>query len=294
MTWGKADADYFIPDGATLEVAMERATMLAIGAHPDDIEILAVPGILKAFQAGGNQLFGLVATTGGGTLRSVDDAELSYLEMRETRTEEQKQAASLGQYSGVVLLNYGSAEIKDACYHAPDKDLQAVIQAVRPREVYMHNPFDRHDTHVAVCMRGIAALRAVAAQTGWMPQHVYGCEAWRGLDWLVHCDRTALPVHDPNHLSDRLLRVYKSQFLSEKQYDLAARGRRIVNATYQESQALGSEHEMAFAVDLMPLLEDPTIAVSTYVKHTIDRFRADSLSRLDRYSVHGPCSVKAE
>jgi len=288
MKFGRSDAEFFVPDGATQEEAMRRAPILAIGAHPDDIEILAIPGILDGIRAGGNKLFGVVATNGGGSLRTGEYANLSYLDMRDIRVREQKQAAVIGRYAGVVLLNYESSEMKDSRNGHPDEDLRAVITGVKPETVYLHNPFDRHDTHVAVCLRSIAAFRAVTAATGWMPKKMYGCEVWRGLDWLVHCDRTALPVHDPDHLADQLIKVYHSQMIHENHYDLAARGRRIANATYQESHSLGSEHEMAFTVDLLPLLEDPAIPVADFVRHTIDRFRADAVSRLERFSPNSP------
>lgn len=289
MNFNRSDAEFYVPDGASQDESMRRSTILAIGAHPDDIEILAFPGILEGIRAGGNHLFGIVATNGGGSLRTGEYVNLTYLDMREIRVREQKQAAAIGRYSGVILLNYESSEMKDACNRHPDEDLRTVIDRLRPETVYLHNPFDRHDTHVAVCLRSIAAFRAVAAASGWMPKRMYGCEVWRGLDWLVHCDRTALPVHDPDRLSDQLIKVYHSQWVSENHCDLAARGRRIANATYQESHSLGSEHEMAFAVDLMPLLDDPAVPVSDFVRHTIDRFRADALSRLDRFSPSSPC-----
>lgn len=289
MTFCRNDAELYIPDGAAAAEAYRRSSILAVGAHPDDLEIMAIPGILQAQEDKARSFFGVVCTNGCGSLREGEYAGLTYLEMREVRIREQKQAADIGRYSAVALLGYESAEMKDACDERPNLDLKGLIGEIRPDTVFLHNPFDRHDTHVAVCLRTIAALRAVASETGWLPQKIYGCEVWRGLDWLVHCDRTVLPVHDPDHVSDSLIRVYKSQLAGVKLFDLAARGRRIANATYQEAHSLGSEHEMAFAVDLLPLVEDPSIPVSDYVRHTIERFQADALSRLDRFSPHSPC-----
>lgn len=289
MKFERHDAELFIPDGVTPETALSRADILAICAHPDDIEVMAVPGILKAYERGGLRFFGVVATNGVGSMRSVDYSDLSYLEMREIRIGEQKEAARLGKYSGLALLNYESGEVKDACFTDIDQDLKALLREIRPEEVYLHNPFDRHDTHIAVCVRSIGALRAVAAETGWKPEKVYGCEHWRGLDWLVHCDRVALPVHDPEHISDKLLTVYQSQMMGVRQFDQAVRGRRIVNATYQEGYAIGHDHEVAFAVDLLPLVEDPSIPVTDYVRHMVERFRADIFSRLERFSPNSPC-----
>jgi len=291
LTFCKKEAELYMPDGAESSEAFRRATMLAIGGHPDDLEILAVPGILQGMQGHTRAFFGIVATNGGSPGTGAY-AGLSCQEMCGIRIREQKAAADLGGYSGVALLGYESMEMKDACDERPNRDLLTLIDAIRPETVYLHSPFDRHDTHVAVCLRSLAALRAVSAASGWLPLKVFGCEVSRGLDWLVHCDRTALPVHDPEMVADALIRVYKSQLSGTRQYDLAARGRRIANATYQEVHSLGSEHEMTFAVDLLPLLEDPSIPMADYVRHTIDRFRADALSRLDRFSPNGPCRCR--
>lgn len=289
MTLDKRDAEMFIPDGATEDEAVKRSEIMAVGAHPDDIEVMSMPGILKALAAGGNRFFGVVATNGVGTYRSFDEINLSYQEMRDVRIAEQKKAASVGRYSGLALLNYESAEVKDACFTNIDRDLKHLFSAVRPSEIYLHNPFDRHDTHVAVCIRSIYALREVKAETGWKPERLYAGECLRGLDWLVHCDRLVLPVDDKDCMSDKILGVYKSQMIGLRRYDQAVKGRRITNATYQEAQAIGSEYELAFAVDLLPLVEDSTLSVADFVRHTIDRFRADILSRLDRFTPTSPC-----
>ena len=40
-------------------------------------------------------------------------------------------------------------------------DLEKILLAARPEVVYLHNPADKHDTHVGVTLRAIAALRDV-------------------------------------------------------------------------------------------------------------------------------------
>ena len=63
------------------------------------------------------------------------------------------------------------------------EDLAAILRAARPEVVYLHNLADKHDTHVGVALRAIAALRAVRARDIGRSK-VYGCEVWRDLDWL--------------------------------------------------------------------------------------------------------------
>ena len=73
------------------------------------------------------------------------------------------------------------------------EDLEQILRAARPEFVYLHNLADKHDTHVAVALRSIAALRAVRQDV--KPKRVYGCEVWRDLDWLP--DETSRPCRFP-------------------------------------------------------------------------------------------------
>lgn len=284
MKFGKHGAEIHVPDGATPEEALSRATIVGIGAHPDDVEILGMPGILQALHHGGERFLGVVATHGVKAARSGEYSDLNYGDVRDIRMNEQKEAAEVGRYSAVVMLGYDSTEIKDIHDERPEQDLELILRNVLPERIYVHNPFDRHDTHVAVCLRTIGAIRRVSSETGWMPDHVYGCEVWRSLDWLAHCDRMALHVRDPEHLSERLIHVYRSQYMHDRQYEIALLGRRIVNATHQENHSLGADHQVEFAVDLMPLIHDPNLEMEAYVRHILSHFETDVFTRVDRFS----------
>ena len=49
ITFGKSTCDVWVPDGTALVPALERTTHLGIGAHPDDLEFMAIHGILQCF-----------------------------------------------------------------------------------------------------------------------------------------------------------------------------------------------------------------------------------------------------
>jgi len=42
MKLTKNDAEIFVPDGSSIDQALRRTTHVAIAAHPDDIEIMAM------------------------------------------------------------------------------------------------------------------------------------------------------------------------------------------------------------------------------------------------------------
>ncbi len=54
MKLHKDSARIYVPDDTLLEKGLERTTHLAVAAHQDDIEIMAIDGILACFQAAVN------------------------------------------------------------------------------------------------------------------------------------------------------------------------------------------------------------------------------------------------
>lgn len=278
MQFHNPDADAFVPDGLPLDKALARTTHMAIGAHQDDLEIMAYHGIAECFGRDDQWFTGVVATNGAGSARSGIYERFTDEEMQQVRRREQRKAAYVGEYACQLQLNYTSSQVKDATQPALREDLVAVLRAARPRVVYLHNLADKHDTHVAVALRAIAALREVAGE--FRPERVYGCEVWRDLDWLQDEDKQALPVSARSNIAASLLGVFDSQVTGGKRYDLATAGRRLAHATYYASHATDVETALNFAMDLTPLIADATIPVEQYVLGFIDRFRCEVENRL--------------
>ena len=63
-------AQVFVPDGQPVEAALARTTHLGISAHQDDLEIMAIDGILKCFQQPDRWFTGVVVTNGSGSPRT--------------------------------------------------------------------------------------------------------------------------------------------------------------------------------------------------------------------------------
>jgi len=269
--------DVFVPDNLPPAEALARTTHLSIAAHQDDIEIMAYHGIAECFGHRDRWFTGVVATNGAGSPRSGIYANYSDQEMQRVRIQEQRKAAFIGDYACQVQLGYSSAEVKDPAGHLLG-DLCAILRAAKPRVVYLHNLADKHDTHVAVALRAIAALRAVREET--RPQTVYGCEVWRDLDWLPDEIKRPLPASARSNIAAALVGVFDSQVSGGKRYDLATAGRRLAHATYFASHATDQESALNFAMDLTPLVDDPALSIADYILSLIDRFREDVARRL--------------
>jgi hypothetical protein len=49
MKFRQSGSELFLPDGASPEEALRRCTHMAIGAHPDDVELIGYSGIAQCF-----------------------------------------------------------------------------------------------------------------------------------------------------------------------------------------------------------------------------------------------------
>jgi LmbE family N-acetylglucosaminyl deacetylase len=281
MTFVKPGASVFIPDSLAAGEAFRRVTHLGIGAHQDDLEIMAFHGIEKCFNSQNLWFGGVTCTDGGGSPRAGEYASYTDEAMAALRRREQEKAAILGNYGALVQLNYASAEIKDVATGRLKSDLVQVLRAARPEVVYTHNPADKHDTHLAVVYTVLAAIRELPAVE--RPKTVYGCEVWRGLDWMDDADKVALDVGRRETLSMSLIGVYDSQVEGGKRYDLATTGRRRANASYFQSHATDGAEQLWFAMDLTPLVADDKMDIAGFVLGHVDKFRAGVEEKLNKY-----------
>jgi len=260
-------ASIYVPDGRSPEQALPRVTHLGIGAHPDDLEIMALHGIVACHGSGEKSFGGVVCAHGGEAVREV-------------RRREQEEAARIGNYGVLVQLDYSSAELKSRDVRQLESDLNALFQKMRPQTVYTHQPADRHETHVAVALAVLNVLRRLPAER--RPEAVYGGEVWGSLDWLPEAGRVALDVSHGAELSAKLIAAFQSQIGGGKHYDDAVAGRRRANATFTNPYAPDPARELCFAMDLTPLARDPNLDVVDYVSGWMERFKKDTLDRMRR------------
>ena len=125
--------------------APQRQTVLAIGAHPDDVEI-GVGGTLAAHRSAGDQVVILTLSRGARGGEVVD------------REHESLAAAEL---IGARLF---LEDLEDTRISAMDPTvtiIERVVAEVRPTIVYTHSANDRHQDHRAVHQAASVATRGV-------------------------------------------------------------------------------------------------------------------------------------
>ena len=273
MEFTKKEGFVYYPSGSARKV--ER---LCIAAHHDDIELMAYHGVSECFGKDGS-FAGVVVTDGAGSPRSGLYADYTDEMMKRVRVLEQKKAAFVGEYGAQYFLSFSSKEVKT---NAPGvvENIAAVIRETKPRVIYTHNFADKHDTHCAVALRVIEAIRTLDKSE--RPELLLGCEVWRDLDWVRDEKKVVLDVSGHPNLSRALTSVFDSQICGGKRYDLAADGRRLANATYFASHATDEAEMLNYAIDMTPMILDDSLTPERFICSYIDDFKAEVTDRLAR------------
>jgi len=281
MNLANKTAEIFVPDHLPVEKALARTTHMGIGAHPDDLEFMALHGILECYWSDQNWFTGVTITDGSRSVRASKYADYTGEQMRAVRRKEQNKAAVLGEYSTMVCLDYPSSAIKEPSHRGLIEDLKALLSATSPGIIYTHNPADKHDTHIAVVMAVIQALRELPEAL--RKKTLYGCEVWRGLDWMLDEEKIVLDVSAGANLGVSLMGVYDSQVFGGKRYDLATMGRKHANATFLSSHGTDQATLLEYAMDLTPLIHNPSLDIAGYVAGFINRFGEDVKGKISRH-----------
>ena len=282
MKLTESSAEIWVPDGASEAEALKRTTHMSIAAHQDDIEIMALEGILGGFGQPDKWFMGVIVTNGAGSPRDGLYGRYTDDEMQVVRRLEQKKAAFVGEYSAVAFLQHPSSAVKSGSNPAAKNDIKQIVAAAQPEVIYTHNLADKHDTHVGVTLRTIAAIRELPAEQ--RPKKLYGCEVWRGLDWMVDEDKVIFKLDEHENIAASLVGVFDSQIAGGKRYDLATHARRRANATYFQSHSVDAAQLINFGVDLTPLIQDEKLDPEQYIQKFIKRFADEVSARVKKFS----------
>ncbi len=274
------NARLFIPDNTDIHSALFRTTDLCICAHQDDGEIMAFSAIYNCYGNADKWYTGITMSDGAGSPRTGKFASFTDEQMKQVRVSEQENAARIGKYSAQIQLGYSSKQLKDMSFTAPEDELVELLKEIRPERVYIHNPADKHDTHIAVCVRAINALKKLEKE--YRPKKVYGMEVWRSLDWLMPEDKVLFDCSGGADLAKDILLAFESQIEGGKRYDDAAIGRFYANATFFESHDTDNFTAVSYGIDLTEVIEKD-LNVADYILDAYKRTGEDIKMRLRRF-----------
>ena len=152
-------SDLYVPDAQSNP--LPRTTHLGVGAHQDDLEFMAMHGILECYENSDQWFGGVTCTNGAGSARTGEFANVTDEAMQAIRAEEQREASRVGQFSFMAQLHLPSSKIKDPANDDLENDLEKILNEAQPEIVYTHNLADKHSTHIAVVSSLIKAIRSL-------------------------------------------------------------------------------------------------------------------------------------
>jgi LmbE family N-acetylglucosaminyl deacetylase len=179
------------------EAAARSGPVLAVFAHPDDMEICA-GGLLAGWAAAGRQVHLLVLTNGD---RGSDDPTLSRAALAATRLQETEAAAALLGFVSARVLSTHDGELQNT-----PSVREAVVRRVRevraetvvscdPTSVFFENRYYNHSDHR---MAGWVALDSVFPGSG--NPHFFSEHLGEGLGVQEVSDVWLGWSHEPNRV----------------------------------------------------------------------------------------------
>ena len=280
MKLANKNANLYFPPSSGKNLA--DTTHMCIAAHQDDIEIMAVGAILECFGKNDKKFTGVTVTDGAGSPRTGIYENVTDEDMKKTRALEQETAAAIGCYNAQFQLYYPSSAVKDNKNAPLVNELKDIIVAASPRFLFMHNFADKHDTHVAVALRTLEALRKVPKDA--RPQRIYSMEVWRSLDWVRDDQKLLFDTSQDEFLQAALLGVYHSQIAGGKRYDVACLGRKRANATYVATHDTDDYIAAEYGIDITELVNDENQTPVQFIGKYIENLKQDIDARILKFS----------
>jgi LmbE family N-acetylglucosaminyl deacetylase len=163
--------------------------VLAIGAHPDDIELSCAGTLAKFGRAGSSIHMGIVCRGDRGSIGAGPDPALA-----QRRADEARRAAEL-LGAGVDFLDIGDAEVADTL--ETRLRFMRLLRSVRPDLIITHDPSDYHHDHIHV-----SRLATDCAWFATSPGHDTGQPPLDVMPAVFTMDNVAGINFEPTHLVD--------------------------------------------------------------------------------------------
>lgn len=202
---------------------MKKRRILALGAHPDDIEY-GCGGTLLKYAALGHEIHLYVLTDGS----KAGDPDV--------RRAEQEAAAGMLGASSLHWGGFTDAELPGD--HALIQSMERVIHDVRPDELYFHHDHDTHQDHRKLSRAALVASRTVHS--------VFYFDGWS----TIHFSPTVyVDIADQVERKKELLACHRSQTERELMYNQ----NKIGDAVEAMGRFRGLQAKITYAEAFLPV-----------------------------------------
>jgi N-acetylglucosamine malate deacetylase 1 len=250
-----------VQKGVSLEEYQGKdGNILVIAPHPDD-DVLGVGGTMAAATHQGKGVFAVYVTDGRGSPRR--DLTISDDEMAALRKKEALSALkSIGAVGG-FFLEKRSGELTGKAQKETGEILIRILQRIRPQEVFLPAPYERHPTHQRCTQLSIEALRKIFD----LKPTLLGYSLW-GSFWGVR-KRIVRDISPFIKKKVEAIMAHSSQ-VAYKDYQQGIIGKNNYEAIFWESHAVSPASFVEIFLDMNELLEDRDMTLATFIRQDME------------------------
>ena len=236
------------------------ANILVIAPHPDD-DVLGVGGTMAAAAHQGKGVFAVYITDGRGSPRM--DLTISDEAMAALRKKEALSALKAIGAAGGFFLGKRSGELTEEAQTETEAILIGILQRVRPQEVFLPAPYERHPTHQRCTQISIQALR----KTSGLKPNLMGYSLW-GSFWGVR-RRIMRDISPFIKKKVEAIMAHSSQ-VAYKDYQQGIIGKNNYEAIFWESHGASSASFVEIFLDMNELLENKGMTLATFIRQDME------------------------
>jgi N-acetylglucosamine malate deacetylase 1 len=197
-------------------------TVLVIAPHPDD-DVIGMGGTMRLLADDGNKIF-TVYVTHGGAAPSPTGASAS------VRRSEALAALKIVRAAGAFFLSHAGSGLAGGAAAKAARQLRRIINLLKPVEIYMPSPFERHPTHRRVTR---ITLQALKNQVPPAPR-AWGYSVWGGVYGLPGA--RVVDISRAVRAKKKAIRQHASQ-TTGKPYDTGILGRNAYEGVFAKTHA---------------------------------------------------------
>lgn len=252
-----------LQEGKSLDDFRERSgNLVVISPHPDD-DILGAGGVMIEAAEKGRAVFSVIVTDGRGSPRKgppISDEDMVALRQKESMAALKVVGAAGGFYFLKPNSGLEGEEGKKV-----GGDLRELFEWLRPSEVFLPAPYERHRTHIR-CTR--LTLEALRSSSGLRPS-LLGYSLWGS--FFGEKKRVVRDITPFVRKKVEAVLAHTTQ-IAYKNYQQGILGKNNAEAIFWESQEVQKATFVETFLDMTELLERKDLSLEDFIRQDVEAF----------------------
>jgi LmbE family N-acetylglucosaminyl deacetylase len=233
-----------------------------ISPHPDD-DILGAGGVMIEAAEKGRAVFSVTLTDGRGSPRR--DPALSDEEMAGLRQKESLAALRAVGAKGGFYFRKRNSGLEGEEGKKVAEELRKLLDSLRPSEIFLPAPYERHRTHIRCTRLTLGALRSL---DGLKPS-LLGYSLWG--NFFGGKKRFARDITPFVRKKVEAVLAHATQ-IAYKNYQQGVLGKNNAEAIFWESHEIQKATFVETFLDMTELLEQKDLSLEDFIRQDVEAF----------------------